>query len=209
MTLEGPRVLNKVLSGCATSWSAGKVATVATGVGWETVTGGLQLVQRSYFDLGGYQLEDLTTFFQGVELQRADAVKGTSLTSSTIAVLSTEYITDEEIVGALSLTTSNIGFSQSTLDQQQIIYGEGRIYVLNNLGTPGNIPSILNQTTWGTCSAATSDKLHITRIIFNDTASTTMDVPDMNVVLAIIVSREAELPFLMRQKRSYELATGP
>jgi len=34
-------------------------------------------------------------------------------------------------------------------------------------------------------------------------------IPPCDYVSAIIVAEEKELPYLMRQKRSYEIATGP
>jgi hypothetical protein len=72
------------------------------------------------------------------------------------------------------------------------------------------IPNLHSVNVWGTCSAVTSDKLHITRIVLTSTTpDSTTYVSDTNVVVTIIVAQEKELPFLMRQKRSYELATGP
>ena len=72
------------------------------------------------------------------------------------------------------------------------------------------------QTTFGTCAATTADKVHLTRVVYVVTGAAgviepgkKIHIPPSNYVSAIIVAKEKELPFLMRQKRSYELATGP
>ena len=91
----------------------------------------------------------------------------------------------------------------------QIVYGRTREYVAAGASTIANQYST---STWGTCSAATSDKLYVTRVIYVDNASSSGDkvhLPPANYVVAIIVGKEDDSAFMMRQQRSYELATGP
>jgi hypothetical protein len=62
---------------------------------------------------------------------------------------------------------------------------------------------------FGTCNAATSDKIYITRILFTSIdlpADLTVTVPPAHYVTSIVVGAEPNLQFMMRQKRSYELA---
>lgn len=211
MSIEGPRVLDKVLPGCTiTTDGSGLIGSVVGG-GWGIV-GGINgiVAQREYFDLSGYNRKSLTTFMQGVELQYPGPLAGDDTAISLMEIISTEHITDEEIARVLSVPGpfSGPGFSLSTMNQEQIIYGRMRLYILNSTTTP-IIPTLFSSDQWGTCAAATADKLHITRIVNMGSFDTTAYIPDVNVVIAAIIAKEKELPFLMRQKRSYELATGP
>jgi len=204
---EGPRRLAKVLSGCVSDWPvAGALATITAGSGWEPIIGGTQLVQRDYFDLSGYNMDQLTVYFQGVELQTAEPVTTQappSSAASMITLITTQLITDAEIVASLLQPFSNIGFTGSTTNQEQIVFGQSDTYSLNTTLVQ-NILSLLSRNTWGTCAATTTSRLHITRIILNHTPLTTLEIPDVNVVLMVIVGKEDVNPYMMRTLRGNE-----
>lgn len=218
MTLEGPRVMNKVVNGSYGEMAApnGIYTVGPTQEGWGTGTTDNArefAVHRSYFDLSGYQLEDLTVYFQGVEPQESTCPRGTAHNLETYLFLTTEYVSEDEITLWLDNgagTFSGLGFSDSKFNQEQIIFARQRVYRNDGSVTPA-MPNIQAVSQWGTCAASTADKIHITRIVFMRTnaAGAYYHVPDVNMVVGIIVGREPELPFLMRQKRSYEIATGP
>lgn len=211
MTIEGPRLLDKTLLGTLAVMDDSTEIQTLTGSGWSVVPGLPDTaVQREYFDLSGYSLEDLTVFFQGVDLQEPLCLTGNDAAPSIIEIISTEFITDAEILATQSSQPiSAPGFSVSTNNMEQIIYGRRRIYYLKQPPTVPVIPFLQSTHMWGTCAASTADKLHITRILVCTTALSATTVPDVNVVVAVVVDKEATLPFIMRQKRSYELATGP
>lgn len=209
MTLEGPRVLAKLMTG-TTATNDGTTLGGVTGQ-WEIVAGSPNAaVQRSYFDLSGYNMDLLTVFIQGVDIQDPGPLTGTDQNNGLIEIISTEFITDLEIAAWTGiLGFSGPGFSLSTNNMDQIVYGRRRLFTFDGSIAPV-IPNLHSVNVWGTCSAVTSDKLHITRIVLSSTTPDSVThVSDTNVVVPIIVAQEKELPFLMRQKRSYELATGP
>jgi len=214
MSIEGPRVLAKILSGvsCQTDGDTGFMENF-TGEGWEAV-GTHLAVQRSYFDLSGYNREKLTTFIQATEFQ--DAGPPTSDDSHMVIVnlITTEYLDDAEIIRtyrtAAPGTFTATGFPESTLNMEQVIYGARKTYKANlAAGVALDFLPLFNIDMWGTGSAVTVDKLHITRILVGFTINKLYFVPPVNVVVPVIVGKESTVPFLMRQKRSYELATGP
>jgi hypothetical protein len=207
MTLEGARMMNKNMVGVSvTNDPSGVPLTVSSGE-WALVAGTTNsIVQRSYFDLSGYQLEHLTTFFQGVEIQEPAPVTGDDNRNDVIEIISTEYISDAELAATIP-PLSGSGFMASSLNQEQIVYGRRRIYYLDGGTVGAQIPLLQSVSMWGTCGAGTMDKLHITRVLTTTTADSNTILQDCNVVLSIIISKEKDLPFLMRQKRSYELAT--
>jgi hypothetical protein len=197
----------KVLTGTAISNDGSAEISTASGQ-WTIVAGHTNAaVQRSYFDLSGYNMKSLTTFVQGVEFQDPGPLAGNDNYNELIEVLSTEYLNDAEIVAFLGGTGfSGPGYSLSTNNMDQIIYARRRTYVLNSTITP-IIPSLHHTALWGTANAVTSDKVHITRVLTTSTVDSVTFVSDTNVVMVAIISKEKDLPYLMRQKRSYELST--
>ena len=210
MTLEGPRVMDKTLTGTIVNNDESALIQDVSGQ-WSQVVGSTNAaVQRDYFDLSGYNMDFLTTFIQGVEIQDPGPLAGSDNANELLEILSTEYISDAEIVAFLTGSGfSGPGYSLSTNSMDQVIYGRRRNYYQKTPPLTPVIPFLHSANLWGTCSACTSDKIHITRIILTTTINSITIVSDTNVVLVAIISKEKELPFLMRQKRSYELATGP
>lgn len=211
MTLEGPRILAQVLTGSTVTNGADTYIATATGP-WQTVDGTTNAaVQRDYFDLSGYNQDFLTTFVQGVEIQEPGPLAGTDTNNQLLEIISTEFIDDANIAAFLAGNDFNgPGFTRSTDSMDQIIYGRRRLYTADTAPTIVPVIPILYHTAmWGTASAVTADKVHLTRIIVTSTAASDTYVSDCNFVMTVIVAKEKELPFLMRQKRSYELATGP
>jgi len=180
------------------------------GSGWQALGAAFMAVQRSYFDLSGFNRESLTTFIQGVEIQEAGPLASTDTLTQVMELITTEYLSDSELSAVFgAAVTSAPGFPSSTVNQEQIIYGRRRVYTNYSTQLATTIPQLHSTHLWGTCSAATSDKVHITRVVMANSINKTFNIPDVNVVLVAIISKEKDLPYLMRQKRSYELATGP
>ena len=70
MTLEGPRVFDQSLQGLTCETDDTGIIVNRSGAGWLALTDYVA-VQRDYFDLSGYNMDSLTTFFQGVDMQYA------------------------------------------------------------------------------------------------------------------------------------------
>lgn len=215
MTMEGPRVLDKLFA--KATISTDNVEPPSTGVtivgdNWERLSN-IVYVSRSYYDLSGYNRDYLTSFFSGTDIQEEVGPTG-DMHAFIVDLITTEYVDDASIIAAHfeNVQPDDLpGFPQSTYDMQQVIYGRTRSY---NPSTNWVTPTVseYSRSSWGTCSASTADKIHLTRICYLDIGlplNTTFSPPPCNYVTAIIVAKEKELPFLMRQKRSYELATGP
>jgi len=210
MTLEGPRVMAKLLTGTTVVNDGSALITSVSGQ-WVKVAGSNNAaVQRDYFDLSGYNMESLTTFVQGVEIQDPGPLAGNDAANELIEIVSTEFISDSEIVAFITGSGfSGPGYSLSTNNMDQVIYARRRMYYLVQPPTTPVIPFLHSTNRWGTANALTSDKVHITRILITTTIDSETYVSDTNVVMMAVIAKEKELPFLMRQKRSYELATGP
>ena len=215
MTLEGPRVLSKDVNSISVATDGTGEQSTLTGSGDFTklTIGSLEgAVYRDYFDLSGYMLDDLTTFINGVMLQEGCVVTGTTSLFTIHDILSTEYLTDTEIVQCLTTAPAStyfhnqFGFPTSTLSQQQIIYGRMRVWSSPPAGVNVTLPTLVGDNIWGTGTSTTREKLFITRIVLNHTPASSGSAPPANYMVNAIIAKEDELPYLMRQKRSYELA---
>jgi hypothetical protein len=209
--LEGPRVMDQMFSRLDVQGLPGApYYTLTSGDNWEVLVAGAGetvYVSRKYYDLSGYNRDFLTTFVQGVDVQEGHVPTGDMAAFIVLDLITSEYPTDAEV---LVSATNPPGFPESTSDMSTIIYGRHRQYRTD--ANIGGFPIVVGASMWGTMPATTADKVHLTRIVITSTpaaAPETLAVPPANYVTAAIVSKEAELPFLMRQKRSYELATGP
>ncbi len=210
MTLEGPRVLAKNLTGvsCQTDGDTGFMENF-NGQGWEPV-GTFIGVQRTYFDLSGYNRDSLTTFIQGVDFQYAGPPTTSDTFMMVIDLITTERISNAEIIQTYAAPAApgiltGTGFPESALNQEQVIYARRRAYSQDSTLGATDLPTLVSTDLWGTCSAATSDKIHITRILIGATINKLYNIPPVNVVVAAIIAEEKELAFLARQKRSYEI----
>jgi len=186
-----------------------------TGVGklWNDL-GNDTWVCRTYFDLSGYNRKSLTAFFQGVDIQEGTWIGTSQNQMNVVDLITTEYMTDAACLKAAapSFTAGDApGFPESVYDIDQVVYGRRRTWLRTDVAQVGQHTPYYGAAGYGTCAAASADKLHITRIVSTTTAepSAFMRVSPAIYVLAIIVAEEKELAYLMRQKRSYELATGP
>lgn len=214
MTLEGPRLLSKLMGkGIITTTDDPITTSNIIGEGWERLSN-IVYVNRTYFDLSGYNRKSLTSFFQGTDIQEEVGPTG-NMHAFIVDLITTEYIDDASIIAAHfeNVQPDDLpGFPQSTFDMQQVVFGRTRSYNPSTTWSVTGTVSEYSRTSWGTCSATTADKVHLTRICYIDytlPVPGTFSPPPCNYVSTIIVAKEKELPFLMRQKRSYELAPRP
>jgi len=214
MTLEGPRVLDKTLNyvDITQGISPDLFPATVTGSGWEILEnlGTPTFVRRSYYDLSGYALKDLTCFIQGVDIQEAYPPFG-SAACTIVDLITTEHVDNGTILAAYKYTTGDgdlPGFPQSTYDMSQVVYGRTRTYTSNTQW--GDI-ALQGQSMFGIGTATNAEKLYLTRIVYSSTSGGTnfsSHIPPCDYVTAVIVAKEKDIPYLMRQKRSYEHTSG-
>lgn len=216
MSIEGPRLLDKILDSTDIDMGSGDAfpATI-NGGNWEILNNGTNptFVTRSYYDLSGYNRSSLTAFFQSVQVQEGWGPRGTTTADFFVVdMVTTEYLDDDSLVNAAIFSTHDgdlPGFPRSTFDMSQVLYGRTREYTA---ATGTTVAVQYSTSVWGTCAATTADKVHLTRVVYVTglaAPQSKVHIPPSNYVSAIIVAEEKELSFLMRQQRSYEIATGP
>jgi len=182
--------------------------------GTGSVTGQWELLQldgnaavfayRSYLDLSGWSNQDLTTFTQGVDIQKQQipikVPSATALSLWEFDFISTRKITDAELISYGNLP----GFAGSTVDLMEIIYGERMLYAEN--GTiPGTFIQISGDT-FGSGNPTAMDKMHWTRLFVTNVADgEQLAIWPTNLVVQAMTVEEKDLVWMERLRRSYVL----
>ena len=185
--------------------------------GWTNAGLPNALMYETYFDMSGLTLDDLTFVPQGLELQDPGRyvydVGGAGYPVVDVEVLdiiSQERLTLADIDANLTLGNSP-GMMESTEDFTQIIMGNYRVMVVPNTSGVG-ISLLIPQTgsTFGSGEATAASRLWVYRVVRINglkTATHTLKIPASRFILVGTTIEENDLPYMMRLKRSYELAT--
>ena len=182
-----------------------------SGSSWESIplTPGINvamMTNRTYVDLSGYALDDLTTFLTGVQVQDARtpvaAVGAGNLDTIQIYdFLTTRFIKDSELVNYLAIP----GFQPSTMDLQQVVWGRRLSFATNTTvaGTYINVDSEL----FGSGNAIASTRLHWTRLLITyptgPGVTIQVTVYPSNLVCQALTGHEMERVYVNRLARSY------
>ena len=206
--LEGERTMTKMVPAISTI----RVSVAWTPLnGWVSSTNNDMLMYESYIDTSGYATDDLTVFPLGVTLQDP----GRYLCSNnTVAVQVLDIISQERLdldeVATWVAANNMPGMPATDVDFTQIMWGQYRTMLgqasFQAAGTEYLAASV---GLFGSGSPSTAQKLYCYRFIVlaGSQEGDTLEIPASRFILQAVVAGEAELEFLMRQKRSYELAT--
>jgi hypothetical protein len=189
-------------------------ATNGWSVVWNTAP---YVINRTYVDLAGYTLQDLTTFIQGVDFQVETLIRSLSTGIPEVTwldILSTRRLSDAELSNwAIPGVTGDVpGFLDSTVDLQEVIYGERTTLAQNS-----NIPSlvgakyvVLDRETFGSGNASAADRLHWSRVYwFNGSGpNEVIMIPAANLVSQAVTVKEKDLIYIERLRRAYTQDPG-
>jgi len=161
------------------------------------------ILHRTYIDLAGWTRQQLTAFFQGIQIQRSSLPLGIS---NCPLIFEFDFVTTRRLTTAeVSGFSSEPGFLPSTLDMMELIYSEKRTFAQNST-IPGAFIKI-DQQTAGTGDATAMDKLHWTRVIVYFVGTTTANMLNSpaNLVVSAMTAKEKDLVWMERLRRSYVL----
>jgi hypothetical protein len=163
------------------------------------------VVRRTYIDLAGWNKQDLTTFTQGVDIQKQlIPFKTPSATSQN--VLEVDYLTTRRLTNAeLSDINNSPGFLGSSGDLMEVIYGERMLYG-ENASIDGTYVQISGET-FGSGNPTAMDKLHWTRVFAFSIPGDgdLVSIASANLVVQAMTVQEKDLVWMERLRRSYVL----
>lgn len=197
---------------------------------WTAIDGlnGWQLVQGLYpawegtIDLSGYTRDHKTFYPEGGVIQEGPYYGEVGCDGTIVyTVVSTIPIDLENLVYQCStinggLGFMNLGFTAAILDLPQqnwetVMFAQSEMLVTNSNISPNSIgicePITLKQS--GSLAPTATDTLYIGKVVVgvsNFSSSTSCVIPASRIVLAGMIGEEPDVEYLMRLKRSVELA---
>lgn len=185
---------------------------------------------ESTIDLGGYtRQDDLTVFFRNSFEQRGgnDLIFWNSYNPNIDAIteqviISSVPFTDEQLISTIlycpGFTPGPVaGIDYGNFDRTHIIHGELKVYFANSVIGSGAFSSTgfatlqaLTDTVYSSLEPTAADTLYCYRVIGVPPVATTnitkLSIAPNRVLMSITTDEEPELSYMMRLKRSYELA---
>ncbi len=171
------------------------------------------LMWNSYIDTSGYTSDELTLFPLGVTLQDPGryTCSNANVPMQILDIITTEVLSMDNIQDWLTMPSNSVpGMLGTTHDWSQIIWGNYRT-MLGQATFQSNATEYLaaSASLFGSGQPSTADKLHCYRFAFlpGSAQGDSIAIPASRFVMSAVIAPEDEKAFLMRQKRSYELAT--
>lgn len=212
-TLQGPRILSQDVPAYNGTYDAvANVFPVDGQGGWYNEGLPNAIAWEGYFDLSGYTQSKLTWVPERCIVQDPGRFVAENLPDVDIEVLdiiSQERLSLTEIEA--DLFTGNLpGAPATTIDREQIIFGQYRVMSTNTNYISLDICTVMSGGSFGSGQASAASKLwyyKIIRINGTKTPSSDLRIPASNFIMPGVAVQEEELPYMMRLKRSYEIST--
>lgn len=206
--LEGDRTLSLPVP--AASLTRGASGWSSSG-GWSGTGVNDLIMFEAYFDTSGYTSDDLTLFPMNATLQDPGRYQSNS-TGAVLLVLDiiSQCRLSMEDIYAWVVADTVPGMIGTDVDWTQIIWGQYRTMLVQNTFTGGaNEYLPTGVTMFGSGSPSTAAKLYCYRFVLlpGSQQNEIITMPASRFVLNGVIAAEDDKAFLMRQKRSYELAT--
>ena len=208
--VTGPRVMNlPIPSTLITNPVGGYAATN----GWETFANDL-IYYENYFDLSAYELDDLTVMPTALTLQDGLPYISTGpqpdLQVAVFDIISQERLSMQEIYDNYTTTYDYPSSPESKQDWTQLLMCNFRLFTLQSDFQSATLLLPATGGALGSGEATAVQKLWVYRIVIpvsSELDGLGLSIPATRFVAATDVIKEEELPYMMRLKRSYELAT--
>lgn len=202
--LTGERILSKTIS----NYSA--INDPATGLpgylDWQVDSGTLYV--ETYWDLSGYELDDLTLIPRYIRLQDGMPYFSEATALDVFDVVSQEKL-DIPDFALYALAGDFPGSKGSTEDWSQILFCNTRFFTPQNDFTFNTLQLPATAGSFGSLEPTAVQKLWIYRIVVPRSLpeGSVLNIPASRFVMGAEIIKEDDLDYMMRLKRSFELAT--
>ena len=204
--LEGERTMSKDIPDYSGTYSTDDNLWSANN-GWvsRSAQPGV-LFYETYFDLTGYELDDLTLMPISATLQDPGIylTNGSSPQMLEMNVISQERISAAQMLAAFT-NNQALSFPATTQDWNNITFGEWKLKLLTKEFDTTVMLSDAKVNKFGSGSPCVVKKLWIYRIFFYVAADgKTLQIPASRMVLSGMVTKEKEMVYIQRLRRNYE-----
>ena len=178
--------------------------------GWSQPIPGI-LVSDVYFDLAGLSLEDKTIFIEasGVQHGAYPAIGGQAGDNYLLVDIMTSIPIDVTDPAFLNLGLVGLGFPESKLNFEHVIYQRYRRYTLD-LDAGARMAILASDDQSGSNKPTASDRIYCYRVVIPDLSQSpgtlvSFNVPPARYLLEVNAVEEPTYQHIMRLKRSYDL----
>jgi len=183
--------------------------------GWQT-DGATVLFHESSIDLSGYSMEDLTMYIEDLAMQDPGVYSFTAGPSASFSalqvldVITSVPIKDIAAVSQAQVLGTGIATLGSPFDFEQVLLGTYRFFTPNALIPYPGYQQLTRTQRFDSGEPNAADKLYCYRIITTIAddlgPESVIAVPACRQMIGARFHEEAFLHYMMRLKRSYELA---
>lgn len=214
MDEELERILRIEIPPCQALSSDGENYDTFNLQGWRNA--GNVLLWDGCIDLSGYALDRKTFYPTTTIYQKGNTYTNFGGSSVTEMVLVTSVpISDTDLIAYLGFLTAP-GFTQfntAGAEQQNwttLLFGQTNTYMINSTLPALGVTQLINSDSYGSLSPTAADKLYIYKIVSPGTLAgvigSSLAIPSSRIVIPGSMMQEPKLEYMMRLKRSYELA---
>ncbi len=217
MSEDLERVLRIEIPSCAVEGRGGAGDTWDTFTnsnGWSAL--GPVMYWQGSIDLSGYAMERKTFYPVTAFVQEAGQAVSFGGSGQNVTYVVSSVPTDITTLITQIAFNSAPGFIQSYTagvtqdDWTTVLFGQNDQYLINSTLPALGITQLMSLHQFGSLSPTAVDKLYVTKLVFPGTLSgvigTSMSIPSSRIVLPGTIKAEPKLEYMMRLKRSYELA---
>lgn len=182
--------------------------------GW-TNTGNV-LHWEGSIDLSGYALDRKTLYPMTALYQKAASYVnfGGSSITELLVVTSIPISTVDLLAYVGNLTGPGFTQSSATGAEQQdwttVLFGQTNVYMINSTLPALGVTQLINSDSYGSLSPTAADKLYVYKVVVPGTLSgvigQSLAVASSRIIIPGSMMQEPKLEYMMRLKRSYELA---
>jgi len=183
--------------------------------GWKILSGNVQFLSQTYFDLAGMSLDEKTLFFDGMTTQDAGNVvfgggqAGDSLVVYDIMTSIPVDLTKPDVYG--NLINFGFGFPGSNLNFEHVLYQRRRRYTLD-VDTAAAFCLIAEDSQSGSLMPTASDRVYSYRFatVYDISSTiTAISLTGARHLMSATAKEEPTYEHMMRLKRSYDLQQEP
>ena len=214
MDEELERILRIEIPGCTAQASEQTNYDTFNLNGWRNL--GNVLIWDGSIDLSGYAL-DRKTFYPSTAIyqQAYPYINFGGSSVSEMVLVTSVPISDSDLVGYITGITAPgfTQFSATTSEQQDwttVLFGQTNVYMINSTLPTLGLTQLITSNKYGSLSPSAADKLYIYKLCIPGTVSgiigDSLSIASSRVIIPGSMMQEPKLEYMMRLKRSYELA---